>query len=933
MHALNNIRIRTRLQIAFFLLAAFIACVAYAGIDHASSRMMIALGAMGTVLAPTLGFVLASSIFDPLEGINRQIAAMRQGDLSSRLKMNRKDEMGLLAESLDGFASDLKSDIFSKLSQIAVGDMSARATSRGNNDEMTPAINTIIETLKDFIQEMRHMSAQHDAGDIDVIMPIEHFHGEFRSMASGVNRMVAGHIDVKKKAMACVAEFGKGNFEAKLEVFPGKKFFINETMELLRSNLTNLIREMNEMSSQHDAGDIDVIMTVERFHGDFRTMAAGVNKMVKGHIDVKKKAMACVAEFGRGNFEAKLEVFPGKKFFINETMELLRSNLTSLIREMNYMSAQHDAGDIDVIMAVDRFHGDFRTMAAGVNKMVNGHIDVKKKAMACVAEFGRGNFEAPLEVFPGKKVFINETIERVRGNLKALIADTAMLSEAAVAGKLATRADAAMHQGDFRKIIQGIDDTLDAVIGPLNVTADYVDSISRGVIPGKIETQYNGDFNTIKNNLNNCVEGLQGLVEANQVLQQMAANNLTARVEGRYKGIFAEVAKAINVTVTNQANVLLSIQQNAETLAQSSVGLTSSSSTMSVNSEAMTAQAHTAAAATEQASASVKNMAAGIEQVSANSQSVAGASEKISMNLGVVGNSVEVMSSRMKTAASTSEAVTGAVNSVAAAIEEMSASLNEVSKNTGQAARVSGRAAKSATCTAEIVNNLGTSAVEIGKVVEMIKGIAAQTNLLALNATIEAASAGEAGKGFAVVANEVKTLAKQTASATEDIRKQVAAMQSNTSAAVKAIEEIVTVINEINGISGTIAAAVEEQTATTNEIAKNVGNAARGAAELFRNVNESSQSATTISSNVQEAVRGVSEITRNISQLATGANDVARNAGEAAKGMSEVAQNVAVVSDRSTQTTRGAAETNASALELGRLAESLQHAVTSFRIM
>ena len=96
--------------------------------------------------------------------------------------------------------------------------------------------------------------------------------------------------------------------------------------------------------------------------------------------------------------------------------------------------------------------------------MVSGHIAVKKKAMACLAEFGKGNFEAPLEKFPGKKAFINDTIEQVRANLKALIADADMLSKAAVEGKLATRADAPSNQGDFRKIVQGVNDTLDAVI-------------------------------------------------------------------------------------------------------------------------------------------------------------------------------------------------------------------------------------------------------------------------------------------------------------------------------------------------------------------------------------------------------------------------------------------------------------------------------------
>ena len=168
------------------------------------------------------------------------------------------------------------------------------------------------------------------------------------------------------------------------------------------------------------------------------------------------------------------------------------------------------------------------------------------KVMACLSEFGKGNFDAPIEQFPGKKAFINQTIEQLRQNMKALISDATMLSKAAVEGKLATRADASKHQGDFQKIVVGINDTLDAVIGPLNVAAEYMDRISKGDIPPKITDNYNGDFNEIKNNLNQCINGLQGLVESNEVLHHLAQNDYTRTVEGTYLGIFADIARDTN---------------------------------------------------------------------------------------------------------------------------------------------------------------------------------------------------------------------------------------------------------------------------------------------------------------------------------------------------------------------------------------------------
>ncbi|HEY6794148.1 MAG TPA: hypothetical protein VI248_05655 [Kineosporiaceae bacterium] len=134
-----------------------------------------------------------------------------------------------------------------------------------------------------------------------------------------------------------------------------------------------------------------------------------------------------------------------------------------LLGEVNRMSAEHDKGDIDVRIPAGEFTGDYATMAQGVNDMVAGHIAVKKKAMAVV----EGDFDAPLEQFPGKKAFINDTIEQVRRNLQALIEEAFTLATAAVEGRLEVRADTSRHHGGFREIIQGVNNTLDAVIGPL----------------------------------------------------------------------------------------------------------------------------------------------------------------------------------------------------------------------------------------------------------------------------------------------------------------------------------------------------------------------------------------------------------------------------------------------------------------------------------
>jgi methyl-accepting chemotaxis protein len=249
---------------------------------------------------------------------------------------------------------------------------------------------------------------------------------------------------------------------------------------------------------------------------------------------------------------------------------------------------------------------------------------------------------------------------------------------------------------------------------------------------------------------------------------------------------------------------------------------------------------------------------------------VQAASESLAQVTEQIRTSAEETSSMASAVSTAADEVSSNVGVVATGSEGMLASIRELSRNANEAARVAKHAVGVAETTNHAVGKLGESSLEIGEVVKVIASIAQQTNLLALNATIEAARAGEAGRGFAVVANEVKELAKETARATDEIGKKIEAIQGDTKAAVTAIEEISAIISQINDISSTIACAVDEQNATTNEIGRNVGEAATGASEIASNiagVAKAAQDTTSGASNTQKASRALAETASQLETL------------------------------------------------------------------
>ena len=263
----------------------------------------------------------------------------------------------------------------------------------------------------------------------------------------------------------------------------------------------------------------------------------------------------------------------------------------------------------------------------------------------------------------------------------------------------------------------------------------------------------------------------------------------------------------------------------------------------------------------------IGDLRSNIECIGSTAQTLSGASGQLSTVSKQMSSNADSTSAQASVVSTASEEVSKNIQTVASGVEEMGASIREIAKNAFEAARVAATAVQIAEKTNLTVGKLGESSAEIGKVIKVITSIAGQTNLLALNATIEAARAGDAGRGFAVVANEVKELAKETARATEEIGRKIDAIQSDTRGAVDAILQIGAIINQINDFQGTIASAVEEQTATTNEMSRNLVEVAKGSVDIADNISSLSLAAESTSRGATDTLKSSEDSARMAAEL------------------------------------------------------------------
>ena len=443
-----------------------------------------------------------------------------------------------------------------------------------------------------------------------------------------------------------------------------------------------------------------------------------------------------------------------------------------------------------------KYHGEYQKIVQGVNDTLDAVIGPLNVAAQYVDDISRGNIPAKITDsyngdFNTLKNNLNTCIEAVN----ALVSDAAMLSKAAVDGKLATRADASRHQGDFRKVVQGVNDTLDAVIGPLNVAAQYVDDISRGNIPAKITDSYNGDFNTLKNNLNTCIEAVNKLVADARMLSEAAvAGRLDTRADAMaHQGDFRKIVEGVNETLDNVVGPINDVRRVMAAMESGDM------------TQTITAHYNGDFEALKQA---INNTIA----------KLADTIGQINVAADALNNAAAQVSATAQSLSQSSSEQAASVEETTASMEQMTASINQNSENAKVTDNMATSAAQQAQEGGVAVKETVEAMKQIADKIGIIDDIAYQTNLLALNAAIEAARAGEHGKGFAVVAAEVRKLAERSQVAAQEIGQVATSSVRLAEQAGALLTEMVPAIRKTSDLVQEIAASSQEQSQGVGQI-------------------------------------------------------------------------------------------------------------------
>ena len=755
----------------------------------------------------------------------------------------------LLSKNIANIIKKVVIEIEKLTRTISDGNLEIRGDLSLVEAEFRPVMKGINNIMEEFVKPI-NVTAEYihriSIGDIPEKIT-EEYKGDFKIMKNNLNKCIDAINLLIHRENIILHHIVDGNLNARVDTsnLEGDYKKITEGMNLILDAIIAPLNVAAEYIDRISKGDIPPQIT-ETYKGDFNEIKNNLNVCMDAINALIRDANMLTRAAADGKFSTRADerIHYGdfRKIIegVNNTLNAIVNPMTILIEDVNVLTRSAIDGNLNTRTDASRHQGEFRKVIDGVNSMLDAVAQPLKMTSDYLSRIAKGDIPSKITAnYNGDFNEIKDSLNICIDAINSMQMDVKTMCIAALEGKLKVRVDASRHQGDFFKIVNGLNDVMNSITGPLNTAVKYMSRIASGDIPPKISESYSGDFNDIKDSANQCIDAINRLIDDTDMLVKAAHDGrLSTRADvTKHTGDYKKIVNGINNTLDEFIDPVAEAVKCLKAIADGNLAIRMQGNYQgdhAIMKESLNQALESFNDIMSQVEMTTRHVVTSSQQISDSSQSLSqGATEQAS--------SVEEITSSMT---------------------ELGSQITLNAENANQANNLTMEARKSAdvgnsqmTDMVTAMSEIATASNNISKIIKVIDEIAFQTNLLALNAAVEAARAGRHGKGFAVVAEEVRNLAARSATAAKEtaelIENSIKKAENGSDTANKtahALTEIVNTVTKVTDLVGEIAIASNEQAQGVGHINQGLTHIEKVTQQNAAYAEESAASAETLNS-------------------------------------------------------------------------------------